>query len=140
MGRRRNKWKTTQPSINQPTFEKPTDMIEHSINKHEVPKSQPYQPTNYYNRAGKKHKTKEEMDTYITDLASKGYVVGAKVLTSYNAKGVITRIVEIGKEGLDYYGSKNAPDIFFITREGAYSETSVTYNESELTLEEQQTC
>lgn len=130
MGRR---WKQRLANIDttpsQPT--KTVKMIEHSISPY------PVTSTNYYqnNQTRKVTMNKEEYEAYLIQAASRGYKLGVKVETNYNAKATITDIKVVGDKGIDIWGEgKPGPDCFLITPESTGNQNGCGYNESELNI------
>ena len=120
-----------------PEKESPSKMIEHSISKYNPPQNTqviPFQQRPGY--FGTKYWNKTECETYIEQLAKKGYVVGAQIKTKYGFLGTIESIREIPYQGLNFTEEK--PNIFTIRKQhNGQSINNLLYGEHELTLLEE---
>lgn len=119
-------------------------MIEHTISKHKtavvvVPTyntpPQDRRPLGQacYVTASKYLWTKERCLAYVEEVAKKGYVVGAQVVTKYGNAGVIASIREIPEEGMSFFGD-NYPNLFSVHRP-MLGNNGIWYNELEVTIQ-----
>lgn len=126
MGR---KWKRWQ-ALN--TVEE-SKMIEHTIQKYTIPTYYPVQTQQYQPATNTTHVwTKEKFDAYLEELKTKGFVVGAKVITKYKMEGTILRYRECPPEGVTFYYEEK-PSVFVLSREDGLM-SSLLYVADELTL------
>jgi len=121
-------------------------MVEYSIKKYE--KTLPTYQQNYrsqhpalYNPPKTKLVTafdnqrklwnKADVEAEIELLKSEGYIIGAKVVTTYGAEGIIRGFRKLYEEEMAFYGQ---PTLISILRDEGYSSEHVYYRKEEVKL------
>lgn len=133
MGRR---WRSKLPITHKETG----DMIEHTITKYApiveqkpavVSYLQNHRPTQHLPSTQIKW-SKTKCLEYIEEKQKYGFIIGAKVKTSYGNEGTIATIRQVPEDGLSFFGN-GFPNIFTVYRP-LMGDSGVFYNEAELTL------
>jgi hypothetical protein len=104
-------------------------MINHTIKKHSE-------------ESNKRHYTpsiwviweKEKCEKYLQDIASKGYTVGARVITKYKIPGTINDFKPIEEKGWEIsHVDASAPNVIFIKTNAGHV-INIAYNTDEINL------